>query len=269
MKHLAGTVLLCVAACAAQAPPAEQRAWPILEAGSKDKKPETRASAVSALVLAPEDRRAVAAAEAALDDKSPLVRRAGAAALGQMLSVSSIPKLDAALRDSDSGVVLAAAKSLDTLRNPAAYEVYYAVLTGQWKGGQQLGAMATEQLKSMRNPKALANMALPLVPGVGSGYGALKMARKNDSSPSRAVAASALANDPDPRSAEVLALYAYDASPVVRAASISAIARRGDPLLLADIEPALDDKEAGVRFAAAAAILHLVAVREVVRTAYR
>ena len=59
------------------------------------------------------------------------------------------------------------------------------------------------------------------------------------------------------RSGQALAKAVSDKQWVVRAAAIEALAKRGDPARLPDIEPALLDRKDVVRFSAAAAVLHL------------
>src|SRR5712692_3140770 len=71
------------------------------------------------------------AALAALKDEKPQVRVAAAAALGSMSAVNAKEQLKEALDDSEPSVALAAANSLLTLKDDSAYEVYYAVLTGE------------------------------------------------------------------------------------------------------------------------------------------
>jgi HEAT repeat protein len=78
----------------------------------------------------------------------------------------------------------------------------------------------------------------------------------------RAAAARALADDPDPRTGRALAKAVSDKNWVVRAAALEAIAKRGDPALLHDIEPAMSDKKDIVRYSAAAAVLHLVRIAQ-------
>jgi HEAT repeat protein len=66
-----------------------------------------------------------------------------------------------------------------------------------------------------------------------------------------------LSEDPDPRSGQALVRACSDKSWVVRAAALDALARRGDPALLKDIEPSLADEKAIVRYTAAAAVIRL------------
>ena len=121
----------------AKQPPVES-AWQILETGVNQGNVEKRSDATQALGLVVHDRRARVLAEKALADDIAEVRASAATALGDMQSRASIPKLHAALSDKDPIVVLAAAHALLSLKDDRAYDVYYAVLTGQRKTGEGL-----------------------------------------------------------------------------------------------------------------------------------
>ena len=71
----------------------------------------------------------------AQDDRSE-VRAAAASALGEMGAKESAPKLIEAARDKDAEVLFAATTALYQLGNPTAYQVYYAVLTGEKRAGR-------------------------------------------------------------------------------------------------------------------------------------
>jgi len=158
-------------------------------------------------------------------------------------------------------VVLSATDALFRLGDPAAFQVYYAVLLGEKKSGEGL---VESQMKMLKDPKAMAQMGFEVgigfVPFAGSGYRVFKAVAKDDASPVRAAAATKLAGDPDPRSGEALAKAAKDPKWIVRAAVVDAIARRGDPSLLNAVVPLLDDEDDAVKFSAAAAIVRLSAV---------
>jgi HEAT repeat protein len=66
-----------------------------------------------------------------------------------------------------------------------------------------------------------------------------------------------LAGDPDPRAGQALAKAVSNKDWSVRAAAVEAIAKRGDPALLANIVPVMSDKKDIVRYSAAAAVLRL------------
>jgi HEAT repeat protein len=235
-----------------------EKSWNNLEAAAKDKSFTRRALAIRVLGLLPGNAKAVEMAEKALTDNAPEVREAGVTALGQMLSYSSIPKLQNALKDKDFSVVLAAAHSLRLLKDKESFETYYEILMGERKTGSGLIA---DQEKMLRDHKKLAEMGfeegIGFVPYASMGWEAFKTIHKDDTSPVRSAAAKVLADDPDPRSARALVKASSDKSWVVRTAALDAIARRGDPALLSEIQPRLTDEKEQVRFTAAAAIIRL------------
>jgi len=236
----------------------KEKAWNILDSGVAEKNAIKRADAVEALGLLPRDARARTMAEKALGDDNPRVRAAAAIALGDMHSSRSIPKLTEALADKDPVVVLSAAHSLLLMHDYKAYDVYYAVLTGQRKAGRGLIA---QQRARLDDPKKLAEFGvetgLGFVPFGGIGVSAYKLITKNGSDAIRAAAAQVLAKDPDPESRTALIDAVSDRSYLVRIAGLKAIAERGDSRLLKTIEPAMDDEKDAVQYVAAAAVLRL------------
>lgn len=251
-----GILFALVTAAAAQE--SKQKAWQMLEDGAAAEKVDDRATAVRVLGLIKNDTHATELAEKALQDPDENVRAAGATALGQMGAKGSIPKLRQAMKDDDVGVVMAAAHAAHALGDPRAYEVYYAVLTGERKSGEGL---LEKQKKMLKDPKKMAQFGfeqgLGFVPFASLGYGVVKAVRRDDVSPVRAGAAKVLASDPDPRSGQALSHAAFDESATVRAAALDAIARRGDPALLSAAESAMADDNASVRFTAAAVVVRL------------
>ncbi len=171
----------------------------------------------------------------------------------------AIADLHATIKDTDPSVIIAAAHSLIALGDNTGYNVYYAVLTGEQKTGQSL----TEQQKKMlKDPKKMAALGVQVgvgfIPFGGLAMGGYKMLTRDDTSPVLAAAALMLAKDPDPKSGTALA----DASAnkdkwLVRAAAFDAIAKRGDPTLLAAAEAGLQDDKDQVKISAAAAVIRL------------
>jgi HEAT repeat protein len=249
-------LLVACSLCGATEP--REKAWNILDTGVAEKNAIKRADAVEALGLLPRDTRARAMAEKALGDDNPRVRAAAALALGEMRSSRSIPKLAEALSDKDPVVVLSAAHSLLLLHDHRAYDVYYAVLTGQRKAGRGLIA---EQRTKLDDPKKLAvfgvETGLGFVPFGGIGVSAYRLISKNGSDVVRAAAAEVLAKDPDPESRSAIIDAVSDRSYPVRIAALKAIAERGDTRLMKTIEPAMDDEKDTVQYVAAAAVIHL------------
>ena len=254
-------IFCCGALVQAQVP--TDKAWETLKQGAADESYQVRAKIFRAVALLTGNQTAQEMAESALADERPEVRSAAASALGQMGARTAIPKLLQAVKDEDVSVVLSATDALFRLNDPAAFQVYYAVLLGEKKSGEGL---VESQIKMLKDPKAMAQMGFEVgmgfVPFAGAGYGVFKAVRKDDSSPVRAAAATKLAADPDPKSGEALAKTASDPKWIVRAAVIDSIARRGDPSLLTAVIPLLDDENETVKFSAAAAIVRLSALRK-------
>ena len=250
-------ILLAAAGFARAQNPAEN-AWKVLETGMSDSNAAERTMAVRVLGMIHDDPRAIEMAERSLEDKDPGVRAAGAQALGRMGSKGSIEKLRALLSDKESPVVMAATESLKTLGDAKAYEVYFAILTGERKSGEGL---LQEQMKMLHDPKKMAefgfSQGIGYVPYAGLALGAFKVIHKDDISPLRAVAAMALASDPDPRSGEALVMAASDKSLIVRTAALDAIAHRNDASLIPAIVPMMNDEKDAVRYTAAAVVIRL------------
>jgi HEAT repeat protein len=234
------------------------KAWQMLEDGAASDDTDKRVIAIRVLGLLNGDRHAIELSEKALKDKDEKVRAAAATALGQMGAKGSIPKLHEALKDDDVGVVMASAHALHAMGDPVAYEVYYAVLTGERKSG---AGLLEQQKKMLKDPKKMAQFGfeqgLGFIPFASIGYGVVKAVRKDDVSPVRAAAAKVLADDPDPRSGKALEEATFADSAIVRAAALDALARRGDPALINSAETAMNDENASVRFTAAATVVRL------------
>jgi len=252
--------VFCTVLCAAGSFGSEksQEAWKALAEGAHDKSFTRRVAAVYALGLLPNDSTAIGMAEEALKDGAPEVRSAAATALGEMRASGSFLKLEGALDDKDPSVALAAAHALHLLQDKRAYDFYYEILLGERKPGP--GLIASQE-KLLRDRKKLAEMGfeegIGFVPFAGIGWNAFKTIHQDDTSQVRAAAAQVLVDDPDPRSGRALVKGAADKSWIVRAACLNAIARRGDPSLLPNVEACLYDEKDQVRFTTAAAIIRL------------
>jgi HEAT repeat protein len=240
-----------------------EQAWQILEDACTGDKSGDRATAILVLGLIPNDSRSAKLAQQALIDDRPEVRAAAAAALGNMQSRASIPKLKAAMDDQDPSVALAAAHSLDLMHDTSAYEVYYEILNGERKAGKGLIA---SQKSILRDPKKMAELGfeegIGFIPFAGIGWGAVKAIRKDDSSPVRAAAARVLARDPDPATTKALTEATGDNSWIVQAAALEALAKRGDPSALPTVVRYMSDDKGAIKFTAAAAVIHLSAIKQ-------
>jgi HEAT repeat protein len=226
----------------------QEKPWEILQAGLSEHKTGKRAAAIEST-------------EKALGDKKPAVRAAAATALGQMGAQSSVPLLKQALADKQNQVFFAAADSLLSMGDPAGYDVYYEILTGERKSGQ--GLIAAKK-KLLTDPSAMVligiGIGISYAPYAGYGWMVWRELSKDYATPVRVNALRKLANDPDSRIGEALVKAASDKHWTVRAAALSAIARHGDPSLISSITPHMRDKKAPVRYTAAAAVLRLSAL---------
>ncbi len=164
----------------------------------------------------------------------------------------------ALLDDKDLKVALAAADALYRMHDRAAYQVYYALITGKRKTS---GGLIESQLSTLHDRKALEKMAfqtgIGFVPYASMGMDAWRTITRDDSSGILAAAVLKLASDPDPKSLDALKECAASSKWQVRAALANAIVKRGDQRLLdTAVDLMLDDNDA-VRFAAAGAVLNL------------
>lgn len=244
------------------------QAWTTLQAGAENKSTEVRVSTMRVMQLIPGDAKGLTMAEKGLKDKEPEVRGAAALSLGAMQSKSALPALEATAKtDPEGAVVMAAAKALITLGNERGYEVYYAVLTGARKSGEGLIGSQEKELDSLlRNPKQMEGMAfeqgIGFVPYGGIGlqvYQTIHTSEQKDPI-LKAASIKMLANDPDPRTEKALVAATLDPHELIRAAAFDALARRGHPAVLPDLNSGLKDDKEAVKLTAAAAVVHLTTV---------
>ena len=255
---LAVVFLLLTSSQSRSAETPRDRAWAILQANWNENGTEKRVQAVRVLALLPGDLRALELVKKAASDETAEVRAAAATVLGQLHGKSSVELLHKLLADKEPSVALAAASALIPSKDPQAYEAYYEFLTGYRKTGN---GMVAEQMKTMRDPKKMAEIGVEqgigFIPYAGIGLSAFKALREDDVSPVRAAAAKMLANDPDSQTGRALVEAATDKSWLVKAAALEAIAKRGDPKLLDGVVPVLMDDNTSVRCTAAAAVIRL------------
>jgi HEAT repeat protein len=234
--------------------------WNLLTSGLEKKSAGERLAAVKALEFIPDDPHAVEVAEKALKDNNSSVRAAAATALGQMRASEADASLKQALSDNNLSVVMAAAHALCLMNDPACYDAYYEIYTGERKNDS---GMIAQEMKVLHDPKQLAqigfNEGIGFIPYSGIPSEAWQTIMKDRKSGAAAKAAliSALATDPDARTNKVLLATSQNRNWVLRVAALEGIAKRGDVSLLAGIAPRLSDSKREVRFAAAAAVIHL------------
>lgn len=255
---ITSVVILFLAALPAKNPTPVENAWSVLQYGIKENSSDRRAQAVHALGSLSQNARAENLVEPALKDSDRNVRAEAATSLGRMNATSAIPALKKALNDEEIKVVLSAADALYKLHDPAAFEVYYAILTGERKGTPGL---VESQLNRLRNRKELEKLVfetgIGFVPFGSIGYEAWRTITRNDATLVKVDAALKLAKDPDPASGRALVETCQDDKWQVRAAAAHAIATRGDIALLKTLIPLLNDTSDTVRYESAASLIWL------------
>jgi HEAT repeat protein len=237
----------------------EEKSWLILQTGLHSKRAAQRQEAVKALSLIEGNRQAIRFSLRAMRDKNPRVRAAAASTLGELHATATVPALRAAVSDKDASVMLAATYALFVLKDPLAYEVYYAILMGDKKTS---AGMIQSQLGRLKDPKQVAQMGLQegigFVPYAGMGYEAYRQLMKHDSSPVRAAAARYLALDPDSISEDALIqVAAADKNIIVREAALDALAQKSDPKCIQRLAINLNDDKYAIRYRTAAAVIRL------------
>jgi HEAT repeat protein len=237
----------------------EEKSWLILQTGLHSKKAAQREEAVKALSLLEGNRQAIRFTLRAMRDKNPRVRAAAASTLGELHATATLPVLRAAISDKDASVMLAATHALFVLKDPMAYEIYYAILMGDKKTS---AGMIQSQVERLKDPKQVAQMGLQegigFVPYAGMGYEAYRQLMKHDSSPVRAAAARYLALDPDSISEDALIqVVVADKHIVVRQAALDALAQKSDPKCIQRLAINLDDEKYPVRYRTAATVIRL------------
>ena len=240
----------------------EEKSWLILQTGLQSKRAAQREEAVKALSLLEGNRQAIRLSLHALRDKNSRVRAAAASTLGELHATSTVPALRAAVSDKDASVMLAATHALFVLKDPMAYEIYYAILMGNKKTS---AGMIQSQLDRLKDPKQVAQMGLQegigFIPYAGMGYEAYRQLMKHDSSPVRAAAARFLALDPDSISEDALVQVAVaDKNIIVRQAALDALAQKSDPKCIQRLVINFDDDKYPVRYRTAATIIHVAGV---------
>jgi HEAT repeat protein len=237
----------------------EEKSWLILQTGLHSKRAQQREEAVKALSLLEGNHQAIRFSLRALRDKNSRVRGAAASTLGDLHATATVPALRAAVSDKDASVMLAATHALFVMKDPMAYEIYYAILMGNKKTS---AGLIQAQVDRLKDPKQMAQMGfeegIGFVPYAGMGYEAYRQLMKHDNSPVRAAAARYLALDPDSISEDALIQVAVaDKNIIVREAALDALAQRSDPKCIQRLAINLDETKYQVRYRTAATIIRL------------
>ncbi len=263
-------LLLTVTAWGQPAPaPLEQRARDIVEAAMRDRNPDTRKLAATALGLGGPRAPFPALLEAMLHDKDVEVRLAAVASLADWQTEESLHALSQALDDDVPEVSFAAAKALYLMRDPAGKAALLAILSGETKVASGfLTKQKREALRMLHTPKTTVMLGVKQgigfvpVPGLGEGMASLHGLLSDPGVSGRAMAALLLGKEQDAATLLALREALADKDWSVRAAAIHSLALRNDPSVLDDLAPLLDDKHHAVRFRAATACLRLESIRK-------
>ena len=241
----------------------EKTSWGILKEGLKDKNPDVRRQAVTAIGSIGLEPEAIKLVEGALKDDDPLVRETAAAELGEMKSKQSIPALRAAL-DDENEVAFAAAKSLWDLGDRSSRPFLEDVVAGQQKTapGMVTGAVRDAKQK-MHQPKTLAMMGFREASGAllgpfNLGLVAAEDALKDGTAGARVLSVSLIAQQCDSVTLQLVEKSARnDKNWAVKAAASKALGKCGNPDAIPILEQNLSDSHPGVKFMSAGAIVRL------------
>jgi len=263
VSKLAAVTLLLTIVSAAEVTPAtpdtREQAWAVLNEGLKHDHASHRMIAVQALSLMAKNRTAERLAMRALKDHDIKVRASAATTLGLLNARQAIPALRQALQDPQIVVVLSAAQALYLMKDPSAYDIYYAILMGDRKSNNGL---LQSQLDRLKDPKQMMQLGIQegisFVPFGGMGYEAFRELKSHNGASARAAAARFLARDPDQITEDALLQAAVaDKDEEVRLAALDALAERGNPKCIERLAKNLNEDKSAVRYRTAAAILHL------------
>jgi HEAT repeat protein len=239
------------------------RAWQALDRGLHDGNPAKRVQAVTAMGIMRPQPKSVALVESAFEDKDYSIRQAACAALAQMRSWSSIPKLREALNDKAPEVVFGAAKALYDLGDPTGRQVLTAVLLGDQADASGFFSSSMHDMKAkMHDTKGLLLIGFKETAGIflgpaGAGIGVAEGLLKDANASGKTVVAAVLAEDKNPESAKAIRQGLGDKNWTVRAACARALALAGHAEAFNDIAALLDDKREEVHYSAAAAMIRL------------
>ncbi|HZQ69604.1 MAG TPA: HEAT repeat domain-containing protein [Terriglobales bacterium] len=240
----------------------ETLSWKILKEGVSDHRAVKRQGALIALSTVGPLDRALKLVFSAVQDKDAAVRETAVSALGEMHSIRAVPVLKQSLEDDSGPVRFAAAKALWQLGDHSGRSLITEVLSKQDSSSDgMLKQGLTDANKKLHSPSDLARIGLTQASGVFLGpfsYGVVMAAEltKDKDAPARAISASLLASDHDPKSVRALQDAVQDENAGVRTAAAKAIGSHPCKQLLPALQFLLDDKDE-VKYMAAASILRI------------
>jgi HEAT repeat protein len=259
MKNLMIATMMMTAAYAASTETALQT----LESALGSKNPETRKEAVTALSVA--GPKYQSRLEAMLKDKDVQVRAETVVGLGKLKDAAG---LRMALDDNAAEVRFAAAKALYEMKDPEGERALIRVLNGESKASSSfMTSQKRDAMHTLQTPKSVTMMAfreaagfIP-VPGVGEAVSmSTKMVQHKNDQSGRSATALLLGKSANPEVVAALERALGDKNAGVRAAAIQALAMTDDARLAAHAERMMGDKSRSVRLRAAAAYLKLSSI---------
>lgn len=237
-------------------------AWKILQSGVSDQRTSHRQAALIALSTIGPTNKAIDLVFSVLEDKDPSVRETAATALGEMHSQRALPALKQSLEDDSPAVRFAAARGLWQLGDHSGRSLLEQVLSKQ---GTTSDGVVKQEIsdanKKLHNPSDLARIGLTEASGAFLGpfsFGIVMAEElaKDKGAPARAISASLLASDHDPKSVRALEDAIQDDNAAVRTAAAKAIGNHPCKQLLSDLEFLFDDKDE-VKYMAAASVIRI------------
>jgi HEAT repeat protein len=259
------SVLLLAAATALAQPVAPSdvaRAYDLLTQAMQDTNPARRLQSVLAMGELRPEAKPVAMVEGLLADKDYGTRQAACAALGEMKSKASIPKLRDALDDKAPEVVFAAARALFEMGDPSGRAVLAAMLIGDRPDSSGLVASSLRDAKlKLHDPKALlllgVNESAGLLGPFGVSVPITEMLLKDKEASAKTAAILLLSKDTSDESKQAVRSALSDKNWTVRAAAARAVGTRDLLPFYADVAALLDDKREEVRYVASATVIRL------------
>lgn len=245
-----------------------ERAYASLSAALLSSNPDTRKQAVQALGLIGPREPYITWLEGMLDDKDVEVRLATITSLVDLKNKRTVPALRKAMVSEVPEVSFAAAKALWALKETDGRDTLVAILSGDMKTSSNfITKQKRDSLRMLHTPHTLImfamkqGMGMAPVPGLGEGFSSLQGILSDPGVSGRAATALLLAPDKDPMVLAALIDALNDKDGTVRAAAAHALALRNDPKLEDKLVPLLDDKKEAVRVRAAAGYLRLELVK--------
>jgi HEAT repeat protein len=245
-------------------PGAAERAWDVLAKGIANKNPSLRIDALQALSNIGAHPKAIKLTLIGLADEDPDVRQVAAITLGEMKAYAAIRQLRTALADDPAPqVAFAAARALWQLGDRSGRAVLLEVLAGERKTSDGILQSEIRDIRRrVRDRKGLAltgaaKGAGALFGPIGTGLSLAHELKKGSATSARALSATLLTNDSDPRTLAALRAALSDTDWNVRQAAATALGRIGRPQVISALDTLLQDDKPEVRYAAAAAMVKL------------